>query len=151
MSSSAELKARLEAICIEREHRERETHEEEEWELQRMVEEEEHREEEECARCEQQQADEERKRVEEAEAQRKVEEERVAEEQRTTAEMEGGEGSKEADTATGVTEGTWEQDIARMHADAMAGGSKDDGEEYHAAEGTCWNCQHRKLVCERPE
>ena len=66
----------------------------------------------------------------------------------------GGEGSKEADTATGVTETTgesWEDEIARLQAAAKAGGSKDGGEEYRATEETCWNCRHRKLVCERPE
>ena len=50
-------------------------------------------------------------------------------EQRATAEMEGGEGLKEADKATGVTEMTgesWEADIARLHSATMAGGSKDD-------------------------
>ena len=54
----------------------------------------------------------------------------------------------------GVTEMTgesWEADIARLHSAAMAGGSKDDSGEYQATEDTCWNCQHRKLVCEHPE
>ena len=65
-----------------------------------------------------------------------------------------GEGSKETETMAGVTETTgesWEMDIARLHTAAMVGGSKDDGEEYRATEDTCWNCRHRKLVCERPE
>ena len=142
ISSSTELKARLEAARIERERREQETHEQEERELQSLMEEEDR------ARREQQRADEARKRAEEAEAKRKAEEERVAGEQRPTAETEGTEGSQEANEATG--EG-WETDIARLHAAAMAGGSKDDGEEYRTTEDTCWNCRHRKLVCERPE
>ena len=53
----------------------------------------------------------------------------------------------------GVTETageSWETDIARLHAATMAGGSKDDREDYRAMEDTCWNCRHRKLVCERP-
>ena len=82
-----------------------------------------------------------------------MEEEQVAKGQRNTMDV-GGEGSNEADTATGVTETmgeSWEADIARLHAAAMVGGSKDDGEEYRATEDTCWNCQHQKLVCERPE
>ena len=43
-----------------------------------------------------------------------------------TTEMEGGEGSREVDTATGVTETmgeSWEADITRLHSAAMAGGS----------------------------
>ena len=140
MSSSTELKARLEAIRVERERREQETHEQEERELQSLMEEEDR------ARREQQRADEEKKRA--AETKWKAEEERVAGGQRPTAETEGAEGSQEADVATG--EG-WETDIARLHAAAMAGGSRDDGEEYRAMEDTCWNCRHRKLVCEHPE
>ena len=83
----------------------------------------------------------------------RVEEEQVAEGQRNTTDV-GGEGSKETETTAGVTETageSWETDIARLHAAAMAGGSKDDGEDYQAMEDTCWNCRHRKLVCERPE
>ena len=105
-------------------------------------------EEEDHARREQQQADEEKKRAEE-EAKRKAEEERVAGEQRNTTDV-GGEGSKETEDTAGVTETageSWETDIARLHAAAMAGGE----EEYQATEDTCWNCRHRKLVCERPE
>ena len=84
-----------------------------------------------------------------------MEAEQVAEGQWNTTDA-GGEGSKEADTAraTGVTETTgesWEDEIARLQAAAMVGGSKDGGEEYRATEETCWNCRHRKLVCERPE
>ena len=138
MSSSTELKARLEAARVERKRREQETREQEERELQWLAEEE-RREEEECARREQQRADKEEKRAEQ---------ERVAEGQQLIAETEGAEGSQEADVATG--EG-WETDIARLHAAAMAGGSRNDGEEYRATEDTCWNCRHRKLVCEHPE
>ena len=152
MSSLAELKNRLEAARVEQERRERETREQEEQELQRMAEEEHRQEEEERARREQQQADEERKRAEEeAEAQRKAGKERVAgEEGQKMTETEGGEGSREAGTATEVAEPTgetWEEDVARLHAAAMAGGE----EEYQATEDTCWNCRHRKLACERPE
>ena len=155
MSTLVELKQRLEAARVERERREKETHEQEERELQRLVEEE--RREEECARCEQQRADEEEKWAEQErvaeEVRERVEEEQVAEGQRNTTDV-GGEGSKETETVAGVTEttgGSWETDIARLHAAAMAGGSKDDGEDYRATEDTCWNCRHRKLVCERPE
>ena len=148
MSILAELKQKLEAARVEREWWEKETHEQEERELQRLVEEE-RREEEECAHCEQQRAE------EEAEAQQKAKEERVAgEERQKTTEKEGGEGSREVDTATGVTEmmgESWEADIARLHVAAMAGGSKDNSGEYQAMEDTCWNCRHQKLVCERPE
>ena len=149
MSTLAELKQRLEAARVERERREKETREQEERELQRLVEEE-RREEEECARREQQQADEERKRADEGrvaeEVRERVDEEQVAEGQRNTTDV-GGEGSKETETVAG----SWEADIARLHTATMAGGSKDGGEEYQATEDTCWNCRHRKLVCERPE
>ena len=152
MSTLTELKQKLEAARVERERREKESREQEERELQRLVEEE-RREEEECARREQQRADEERKWAEEeAEAQRKAEEEQVAGEKRqTTTETEGGEGSREVDTATEMMGESWEADIARLHAAEMVGGYKDDGEGYRATEDTCWNCRHRKLVCERPE
>ena len=156
MSTSAELKARLEAVRVERERRERETREQEERELQRLVEEE-RREEEERAHRKQQRAEEEEKRAEQErvaeEVRERVEEEQVAEGQRNTTDV-GGEGSKETEDTAGVTEttgGSWETDIARLHAATMAGGSKDDGEDYRATEDTCWNCRHRKLVCERPE
>ena len=144
MSSLAELKNRLEAACVERERQERETCEQEELELQRMAEEE-------CARREQQRADEEKKRADEGrvaeEVRERVEEEQVAEGQWDTTDV-GGEGSKETETTAGVTAGeSWEMDIARLHVAAMAGGD----EEYQATEDTCWNCRHRKLVCERPE
>ena len=158
MPSLAELKNRLEAARVERERRERETREQEERELQRLVEEE-HREEEECARREQQRADEEEKRAEQVrvaeEVRERVEEEkraeqvRVAEEQRNATDV-GGEGLMETEDTAGVTETageSWEADIARLHTAAMAGGE----EEYQATEDTCWNCRHRKLVCERPE
>ena len=143
MSTLAELKQRLEAARVEREQRERETREQEERELQRLVEEE-RREEEECARREQQRADEEKKWADEG---------RVAEEQQNTMDV-GGEGSKEMEDTAGVTETageSWETDIARLHAAAMAGGTKDGEEEYQATEDTCWNCRHQKLVCERLE
>ena len=156
MSTLTELKQRLEAARVERERREKETREQEERELQRLVEEE-CREEEECARREQQRADEEEKQADEGrvaeEVRKRVEEEQVAEGQRNTPDV-GGEGSKEMETMAGVTETTgesWETDIARLHTAAMAGGSKDGEEEYQATEDTCWNCRHRKLVCERPE
>ena len=152
MSSLAELKTRLEAARVERERRERETREQEEQELQRLVEEE-RREEEECARREQQRADEEEKQAERdrvaEEVRERVDEEQVAEGHRNTTDV-GGEGSKETEDTAGVTETageSWETDIARLHAAAMAGGE----EEYQATEDTCWNCRHRKLVCERPE
>ena len=176
MSSSTELKARLEAARVEQERREqetreqeeqetreqeeretreqeeRETHEQEERELQGLMEEEERREEENRARREQQRSDEEKKRAEEeVEAQRKAEEEQVAgEERQKTTETEGGEGSREVEPATevaGPTDETWEEDVARLHAVAMAGSE----EEYQATDETCWNCRHQKLVCERPE
>ena len=82
-----------------------------------------------------------------------AEEEQGVEGQRNTTDA-GGEGSKETETMAGITEATgesWEMDIARLHTAALAGGSKDDREEYRATEDTCWNCRHRKLVCERPE
>ena len=154
MPSLAELKNRLEAARVERERRERETREQEERELQRLVEEE-RREEEECARREQQRADEEEKRVEQervAEEVRERVEEQVAEEQRNATDV-GGEGLMETEGTVGVTETageSWEADIARLHTAAMAGSSKDGGVEYQATEDTCWNCRHRKLVCERP-
>ena len=78
-----------------------------------------------------------------------MEAEQVAEGQWNTTDA-GGEGPKEAGTATETTGESWEDEIARLQAAAMAGGSKDGGEEYWATE-TCWNCRHRKLVCERPE
>ena len=113
--------------------------------------------EEELARREQQRAEEEEKRAEQdwiaEEVHEWVEEEHVAEGQRNTMDV-GRKGSKEADMATGVTETmgeSWEADITRLHAAVMAGGSKDDGEEYRATEETCWNCRDWKLVCERPE
>ena len=118
-----------------------------------MAEEERRQEEEGCARREQQRADEEKKRADEGraaeEVRERVEEEQVAEGQRNTTDV-GGEGSKETEDTAGVTETageSWEADIARLHAAAMAGGE----EEYQATEDTCWNCRHRKLVCERPE
>ena len=138
MSTLTELKQKLEAARVERERREKETREQEERELQRLAEEEE------LACREQQRADEERKLAEE---------EQVAEGQRNTTDA-GGERSRETETVAGVTETTgesWETDIARLHAAAMAGGSKDGEEEYQATEDTCWNCRHQKLVCERPE
>ena len=154
MSPLVELKTRLEAARVEREQQERETHEQEERELQRMMEEEE------LARREQQRAEEEEEEKKRAEQEQiaeeeheRVEAEQVAEGQQNTRDV-GGEGSKEADRATGVTETTgesWEDEIARLQPAAMAGGSKDGGEEYQATEETCWNCQHQKLVCERPE
>ena len=147
MSSSAELKARLEAARVERERWEQETREQEEQELQRLMEEEERREEEERACREQQRAEEERRQAEEAEA------ERIAGEQRETVEMEGGERSKEMDTATWVTETmgeSWEDEISRLQAAVRAGSSRDGEEEYQAMENTCRNCRHRKLACERP-
>ena len=151
MSPLTELKTRLEAARVEREWRERETREQEERELQKMMEEEE------LARREQQRVEEEGKQAEQEwiaeEVHEWVEAEQVAEGQQNTTDA-GGEGSKETETMAGVTETTgesWETDIARLQATAMAGGSKDDGEEYRAMEGTCWNCRHRKLVCERPE
>ena len=154
MSTLAELKQRLEAARVERERREEETREQEEQELQRLAEEERR---EECACREQQRAGEEEKRAEQervAEGVREqAEEEQVAEGQRNTTGA-GGEGSKETETMAGVTEATgesWETDIARLHAATMAGGSKDGEEEYRATGDTCWNCRHRKLVCERPE
>ena len=154
MSTLAELKHKLEAARVQRERREKETREQEERELQWLVKEE-HREEEECACREQQRVDKERTRAEETEAQRKAEEGWVAgEERQKTTETEGGEGSREVDMATGVTETTgesWEADITRLHSAAMAGGSKDGEEEYQATEDTCWNCRHWKQVCERPE
>ena len=156
MSSLAELKTRLEAARVERERRERETREQEERELQRLVEEE-RREEEERACRDQQRAVEEEKRAEQErvaeEVRERVEEGQVAEGQRNATDV-GGEGSKETEDTAGVTETageSWETDIARLHAAAMAGGSKDGEEEYQATEDTCWNCWHRKLVCERPE
>ena len=151
MSPLTELKTRLEAARVEWEWREQETREQEEPELQKMMEEEE------LARREQQQVEEEGKQAEQEwiaeEVREWVEAEQVAEGQWNTMDA-GGEGSKETETMAGVTETTgesWETDIARLHATAMAGGSKDDGEEYGATEDTCWNCRHRKLVCERPE
>ena len=153
MSALAELKNRLEVARVERERWERETREQEEQELQQMAEEERRQEEEERARCEQQRADEEEKRADEGrvaeEVREWVEEEQVAEGQRNTTDV-GGEGSKETETTAGVTETageSWETDIARLHTAAMAGGE----EEYQATEDMCWNCRHRKLVCERPE
>ena len=153
MSVLAELKNRLEAARVERERQERETCEQEEQELQRMAEEERRQEEEGRVRREQQRADEEKKRADEGraaeEVRERVEEEQVAEGQRNTTDV-GGEGSKETEDTAGVTETageSWEADIARLHAAAMAGGE----EEYQATEDTCWNCRHRKLVCERPE
>ena len=56
--------------------------------------------------------------------------------------------------AAGVAElmdKTWEEDVARLHVAAMAGGLKDGEEAYQAMDKMCWNCRHRKLVCERPE
>ena len=152
MSTLTELKQKLEAARVERERREQETREQEEQELLRMAEEERRQEEEERARREQQRADKERKRAEEeAEVQRKAGKERVAgEEGQKTMETEGGEGSREAGMAAEVaelTDETWEEDVARLHAAAMAGGE----EEYQATEDMCWNCWHWKLVCERPE
>ena len=85
MSSSTELKARLEAARVERERREQETREQEERKLQRLAEEE-RREEEECARRVQQRADEEEKRAEE---ERVAEEGPVAEGQRNTTDAVG--------------------------------------------------------------
>ena len=120
MSTLAELKQRLEAARVERERREKETREQEERELQRLVEEE------------------------------RREEEQVAEGQRNATDV-GGEGSMETGDTAGVTETageSWETDIARLHVAAMAGGYKDDGEDYQATEDTCWNCRHRKLVCD---
>ena len=151
MSTSAELKARLEAIRVERERQERETREQEERELQRLVEEE-RKEEEERARREQQREDEEKKRAEETEAQRKAEEERVAGEQRGTTEkeLEGSEGEERQKTMEAEGE-SWEDEMAWLQAAARAGSSRDGEEEYQAMESTCWNCRHRKLVCERPE
>ena len=153
MSVLAELKNRLEAARVERERREQETCEQEEQELQRMAEEERRQEEEGRVRREQQRADEEKKRADEGraaeEVRERVEEEQVAEGQRNTTDV-GGEGLKETEDTAGVTETageSWEADIARLHAAAMAGGE----EEYQATEDTCWNCRHRKLVCERPE
>ena len=153
MSVLAELKNRLEAARVERERRERETREQEEQELQRMAEEERRQEEEGRAHREQQRADEEKKRADEGrvaeEVRERVEEERVAEEQRNATDV-GGEGLMETEDTAGVTETageSWEADIARLHTAAMAGGE----EEYQATEDTCWNCRHRKLVCERPE
>ena len=52
---------------------------------------------------------------------RRADAERIAGEQRATAEMEGGEGSKEADKATGVMETTgesWEDEMAQLQAAA---------------------------------
>ena len=150
MPSLAELKNRLEAARVKRERRERETREQEERELQWLVEEE-RREEEERARREQQRADEKRAEQERVaeEVRKRVEEGQVTEGQRNTTDV-GGEGSKETEDTAGVTETageSWETDIARLHAAAMAGGD----EEYQATGDTCWNCRHRKLVCERPE
>ena len=128
MSTLAELKQRLEAARVERERRDRETREQEEQELQRMAEEE---------------------RRQEEEGRERVEEGQVAEGQRNATDV-GGEGSMETGDTAGVTETAgegWEADIARLHTAAMAGGE----EEYQATEDTCWNCRHRKLVCERPE
>ena len=148
MSSLVELKTRLEAARVERERQERETRDQEERELQRLVEEE--RREEECACREQQRADEEEKRAEQErvaeEVRERVDEEQVAEGQRNTTDV-GGEGSKETETVAG----SWEADIAGLHKAAMAGSSKDGRVEYQVTEDTCWNCRHRKLVCERPE
>ena len=94
---------------------------------------------------------EEKKRADEGwvaeEVRERVEEEQVAEGQQDTTDV-GGEGSKETETTAGVTAGeSWETDIARLHVATMAGGD----EEYQATEDTCWNCRHRKLVCECPE
>ena len=78
----------------------------------------------------------------------------AGEERQKTTETEGGEGSREMDTATGVTETmgeSWEDEMARLQAAARAGSSRDGEEEYQATESTCWNYWHRKLVCERPE
>ena len=172
MLTAAEKWAQLAALCLaieqeketERLRRQRVEEQAEEervamLELERLEEEEKQRRAEEEAEAlwkaeeERQKAEEEQRKADEEERKR-VEVERVAEEQRTTAdaEMEGGEGSKETDMVTGVTEGTGdtrEQEMARLQAAVEASSSKDGGEEYWATEGTCWSCQHRKLVCEQ--